>query len=1240
MIYRVFVEKKEQFDVPAAKTLSSLERVLGIRPEKVRRLLRYDVEGLTERQMKDSIASVFSEPNADKVFSDVSVGRDEKMLVVQLLDGQYDQRADSAMQCVQFLTGGVRPLVRCAEVYVFKGVSDEQFLKIKRFLINPVDSREGGTEMPDTLADRFETSGKMREELCGFNEMDESGLKAFHGKMGLAMTVDDLRFVRDYFREKGRQPTLTELKVVDTYWSDHCRHTTFSTRLKDIKIVSDNPDIPNALEQYRQLFEKHNVKGDKVPCLMSIATIAAKELKSRGLLNNLDESDEINACSVVVDVDVDGKDEQWLIMFKNETHNHPTEIEPFGGAATCLGGAIRDPLSGRTYVYQAMRVTGCGTPDEPVEQTMKGKLPQRVLTTTALSGFSGYGNQIGLATGTVAEIYNDGYKAKRLETGYVIGGNRRENVVRRRPRAGDVVVMVGGDTGRDGCGGATGSSKSHDVKSVETCGAEVQKGNPPEERKLQRLFRNPEASKLIVKCNDFGAGGVCVAIGELADGLHIHLDRINKKYEGLSATELAISESQERMAVVVSESDADEFIRLASVENLKCVKVAEVTEKPVLFMTYKDEIIADIDRAFLDTNGIRQSIDAEISDNCVGYFSADDEKTAKLIAGSAEQALKERLSRLDVCSRKGMGEVFDSTIGAATVLMPFGGKNQLTPATIMASKPPVGVGYTTTITCSSYALYTDLLEKSPFLGAIYSVVGAVSKLVSCGVKPSSVRLSLQEFFKKPNADPKRWGEPLSALLGALDAQLGLETAAIGGKDSMSGTFEHLDVPPTLIAFGMGIAKENAFVHNAFERTGRVVRYKIPKNAWGRPDYAALKEIYDEIYAAICSGKILHTAVVEEGGAIVALVKSLFANDLGAKTDKLSAEDFRPAYGDILAVVSEDFQSRRAETYATLCDDGELVCGDEKVCLNALKKAFCGRLESVFPTVAPAFGEAEEASFSTKEIYVSRFKTAKPRVFIPVFPGTNCEYDTQKAFENAGAECDVFVVKNVTKADVEFSVAEMTKRLSAAQILAFPGGFSGGDEPDGSGKFIVNMFRNPSLKEATEQLLKKRDGLAIGICNGFQALIKLGLLPFGSIEPLSENAPTLTFNNIGRHVSTICRVRAATNASAWLRYVKVGDVFSVPVSHGEGRFVCDAEALQKLVENGQILTQYVDFDDRVTMQSPFNPNGSVNAVEGLISPDGRILGKMGHAERTGKGLYRNVEGNWDMGLFRSGVEYFK
>lgn len=1240
MIYRVFVEKKKQFDVPAEKTLSSLKRVLDITPQKVRRLLRYDVEGLTEQQMRDSVASVFSEPNVDNVFTDISVAKDEKMLVVQLLDGQYDQRADSAMQCVQFLTGGIRPLVRCAEVYVFKGVNAEQFAKIKKFLINPVDSKEGAVDLPDTLVDHFEESGKMREELGGFNEMDEGGLKAFHEKMGLAMTVDDLRFVRDYFKGKGRQPTLTELKVVDTYWSDHCRHTTFSTRLKDIKIISQNPDIAVALDEYKKLFEKYNVNKDKVPCLMSIATIAAKELKNRGLLSNLDESDEINACSVVVDVDVDGKDEQWLIMFKNETHNHPTEIEPFGGAATCLGGAIRDPLSGRTYVYQAMRVTGCGTPDEPVEKTMKGKLPQRVLTTTALSGFSGYGNQIGLATGIVAEIYNDRYKAKRLETGYVIGGNRRENVVRRKPKAGDIVIMVGGDTGRDGCGGATGSSKSHDVKSVETCGAEVQKGNPPEERKLQRLFRNPDASKLIVKCNDFGAGGVCVAIGELADGLHIHLDRINKKYEGLTATELAISESQERMAVVVSKDDADKFISLAAVENLKCVKVAEVTEEPRLFMTYKEEIITDIERSFLDTNGVRQSIDAEIVDDCEGYFSTDDERTLKLLDKSAEDALKTRLAELDVCSRKGMGEVFDSTIGAATVLMPFGGKNQLTPATIMASKPPVAVGYTTTITCSSYAVYTDLLEKSAFLGSIYSVVGAVSKLVSCGVNPSSIRLSLQEFFKKPNTDPKRWGEPLAALLGALDAQLGLEVAAIGGKDSMSGTFEHLDVPPTLIAFGMGIAKEQAFVHNAFESSGRLLLYHIPKDDWGRPDYAVLKNIYGEVFEAIRKGKILHTAVVEEGGTVVALAKSLFANDLGAVMDKLSAKDFRHNYGDILAVVSDDFESKFAQQYAILNDSGKLVCGNETVSLDVLKKSFCSRLEGVFPSVAAASGDVANADFSSKEIYVSRFKTARPRVFIPVFPGTNCEYDTQKAFEQAGAECDIFVVKNITKSDVEFSAEEMTRRLSKAQIIAFPGGFSGGDEPDGSGKFIVNMFRNPSLKDATEQLLFKRDGLAIGICNGFQALIKLGLLPFGEIKPLSDNAPTLTFNNIGRHVSTICRVRAATNASPWLRYVKTGDVFSVPVSHGEGRFVCDTDTLQKLIKNGQILTQYVDFADKATMESPFNPNGSVNAIEGVISPDGRILGKMGHAERIGKGLYRNVVGNWDMGLFRSGVEYFK
>ena len=1160
--------------------------------------------------------------------------------MTEYLEGQFDQRADSASQCVQFLTGGVRPLIKCANVYYLGDVTDEEFTKIKNYLINPVDSKEGSMELPTSLESRKEVPSKMRIELDGFIDLDETALKKYFDENGFAMTFEDLKFVQDYFRSEKRNPTLTEIKVIDTYWSDHCRHTTFSTELKSIKVISNNDNIQKALDNYKELFAKYyGGREDKYYSLMNVATIAVKALRAEGYLDNLDESDEINACSVVVNVDVDGKDEEWLIMFKNETHNHPTEIEPFGGAATCLGGAIRDPLSGRTYVYQAMRVTGAGNPLEEYKDTLKGKLPQRVLTKTALAGFSSYGNQIGLATGKVHEIYNDRYKAKRLETGYVIGGNRRENVKRDTPKAGDIVVMVGGDTGRDGCGGATGSSKSHTLKSVEICGAEVQKGNALEERKLQRLFRNPKASQMIIRCNDFGAGGVCVAIGELSDGLQIYLDRVNKKYEGLTATELAISESQERMAVVVKASDAAEFISLAKEENLKAVKVAEITDTNRLSMTYGNESIVDISRDFLNTNGVKQQIDVVIKDNYDNFFEKIEAQTELLATKNFVKAIENELKKLNVCSQKGAGEVFDSTIGASTVLMPFGGKYQLTPAMIMASKPPVGNGFTHTVTCSSFAIYTDLMEHSPYLGTIYSIVGAVSKLVASGVEYKTIRLTLQEFFKRLGKDSERWGEPLSALLGALDAQMNLKIGAIGGKDSMSGTFENIDVPPTVIAFAMGVTKDTNIIHNAFDNEGKIYKYSIKKDEFGRPDFTALIKMYAEIEDKIKSKEIVNATVVEQGGSVISIIKSLLGNRMGA-TLEVAKEDFLPTYADIIVVAKGDIESEFATFKGEINESGKLVLNGKKVSFDGLEKAFTGTLDSVFPTTASAKTKIITSNFETNKIFKRSESIAKPRVFIPVFPGTNCEYDTAKAFEKAGAVAEIFVIKNQKANEIEESVKAMQKLIANSQIIAFPGGFSGGDEPDGSGKFIATTFKNPILKEEVENLLYNRDGLALGICNGFQALVKLGLLPYGRIEDQTADSPTLTFNNISRHVSTIVNVRVGSNNSPWLKGVKVGEVYSVPVSHGEGKFICNKEHFEKLYNNGQIFSQYCGLNGKVTATSPFNPNGSHYAIEGIVSADGRIIGKMGHSERFHEGLYQNVPGNYDMKIFRSGVEYFK
>lgn len=1240
MVKRIFVEKKRGMDVGAQKTKSDIQGVLGLACEDVRQFIRYDIENLAPEVFAEAKATIFSEPPVDVVYEDVLPPLDGyAAITVEYLPGQYDQRADSAMQCVQLLSAGERPLIKCATVYAVKGC-DGHIDTIKKYIINPVESREGSEELPDTLVQKTEAQTTV-PTIVGFTAMDDAAIAAYHAATGFAMSVEDLAFVRDYFKGEGRDPSETELKVIDTYWSDHCRHTTFATELTDVTIKSDNPHLKAAFDLYTSLFAKFNSKRkDKYRCLMDIATIAVKELVSQGKLDNLDVSEEINACSVNVTVDVDGKPEEWLIMFKNETHNHPTEIEPFGGAATCLGGAIRDPLSGRAYVYQAMRVTGCADPNESISETLKGKLPQRVITKTAAAGYSSYGNQIGLATGLVHEMYDEGYKAKRLETGYVIGGVKKCNVVRQRPVKGDIVILLGGDTGRDGCGGATGSSKAHTEKSVEVCGAEVQKGNPPTERKLQRLFRNPEASTLILKCNDFGAGGVSVAIGELADSLDIYLDRVPKKYEGLSGTELAISESQERMAVVVSAQSVEQFKRLAAAENLNATVVAEVTDTGSMRMFFAGNVIVDLKRSFLDTNGVKQRQSAVIVDKPAGYMNAPCKATAQAVAKSdLKAALLGELARLNVCSQKGMGEMFDSTIGARSVLMPFGGKNQLTPASVMAAKPPVD-GETDTVTVSAFGCSPQLLEDSPFVGAIHSILTAASKLVASGVPINTVRLSLQEFFMRLNKDPERWGQPLSALLGALYAQIGLGLGAIGGKDSMSGTFEHIDVPPTLICFGMGIYKASKLISNTFEGDGDVYALAMPRDAYGVPDFAKVLAIYDAVHAAIDGGKIRSAGVVEEGGLVAGIVKSCLGEGVGVKFADVTADYFAPRFGDIFFVADDaaGLDVFGARKVATLGGE-DIVLGDVKVSAKEAVAAFEGTLEKVYPTTAPASGEVE--TFSSFGGFAVRkgSPVAKPRVLIPAFPGTNCEDDTARAFRRAGAEAKVFVVKNRSAADIQESVDALVQELGKSQILAFPGGFSGGDEPDGSGKFIATTFRNPAIADAVMELLYKRDGLALGICNGFQALIKLGLVPYGDIREQLADAPTLTFNNISRHVSTMVDIRVATDKSPWLSSVKVGDVFKVPVSHGEGRFVSGKEALEKLIAAGQVATQYVAFDGKATMLSPFNPNGSMYGIEGIISPDGRVLGKMGHAERIDADLYRNVEGNYDMKLFESGVRYF-
>ena len=1228
MIYRIFVEKKD--NLQAKKIRDDLAAQLGIHAEDVREVIRYDVEGISEEEFEQAVAGVFSEPPVDTVYrEELPVAAGYSVFAIAFLDGQYDQRADSAAQCVQLLTQKERPLVKCARVICVKGVSAEELARIKHHLINPVESNEVSLEKPRTLK-RARMSTHDVPVVYGFTKMSDEEIAAYHKQNGFAMSVADLAFVRDYFKEEGRDPTETEVKVIDTYWSDHCRHTTFATELRNVTIDSDDPHVQKAYDLYKELFNECNGgRADKYPCLMDVATIAVKKLKKEGRLDDLDVSDEINACSICVDAEIDGKTEKYLVMFKNETHNHPTEIEPFGGAATCLGGAIRDPLSGRTYVYQAMRITGSADPREKLEDTLPGKLPQRVITRTAAAGFSSYGNQIGLATGIVDEVYHPGYKAKRLETGFVVGGAPRDMVYREKPKAGDVIILLGGETGRDGCGGATGSSKAHDAHSVETCGAEVQKGNPLTERKLQRLFLNKEATRRIKKCNDFGAGGVSVAIGELSDGLVIELDKVPLKYEGLSGTELAISESQERMAVVVAKEDVAEFIRLAAEENLDATPVATVTDDRRMKMFFKGRAIVDLSRDFLDTNGVKQVTDAEIADNTTHFF---DEKDVDFRGG-----LLSALSSLNVCSKQGLSEMFDSTIGARSVYMPFGGKNQLTPVIAMAAKL-VG-GETDMATVSAYGYSPELMSASPFTGAIYSVIGSVSKLVAAGCDFDRIRLTFQEFFMRLGTDPKRWGVPLAALLGALYAQIGLGLGAIGGKDSMSGTFEHIDVPPTLISFALAPERAGKLITNVFTETGtKVYRLPVPKDAHFIPDFAAYAALCRRVRANIESGNIVFATVAEKGGTAAAIVKSCLGNGLGFA---FAAGDlFTECYGDLLVSLKDASAFPEAVYVGETAGEG-FACGKVSVSFAEAEQAFGGTLASVFTNAAPAQGDVPCCDFAAKAktVHIGA-KAAKPRVFIPAFPGTNCELDTARKFRLAGAEPEIIVVRNRSAQDIEESVQAIAAAISRANIVAFPGGFSGGDEPDGSGKFIATTVRNPRIADELEKLLKVRDGLALGICNGFQALVKLGLVPYGEIRPLVAESPTLTYNNIARHVSRLVNIRVTSVKSPWLSACSVGDVFSVPVSHGEGKFVAPADALESLRKNGQVATQYCDLSGAPTMQYPFNPNGSVWAIEGITSPDGRVLGKMGHTERTGENLYKNCPPVLDMKLFESGVRYFK
>ncbi len=1243
LVRRIYVEKKTGFDIEAKGVLQDLRENLSLDTlTNVRVLNRYDVSGISDEEYARARELIFSEPPVDNAYDEViEISKDDKVFAVEFLPGQFDQRAASCEECISILTEKDRPSVRSAKLYILSGdITDSDLEKIKTYLINPVEAREASLEKPATLEMVTDVPADV-ETVIGFCDMDKAESDAFLKKMGFAMDSDDLEFCRAYFRDtEKRDPTVTELRMIDTYWSDHCRHTTFSTRINNVTI----PDgkyadlIADAYNEYKKA-KAELYAPDRDICLMNMATIIVKQLKKRGLLKEIDESEEINACSIVVPVDVDGKDEDWLIMFKNETHNHPTEIEPFGGAATCLGGAIRDPLSGRSYVYQAMRVTGSGDPRKTLAETLPGKLMQRKITKGAASGYSSYGNQIGLATGKVAEIYHSGYTAKRMEIGAVIGAAPRSNVVRERPSKGDVIVLLGGRTGRDGIGGATGSSKAHTEESVTTCGSEVQKGNPPVERKIQRLFRNSDVTTLIKRCNDFGAGGVSVAIGELADGLIINLDKVPKKYDGLDGTELAISESQERMAVVVRAEDADKFIEYANAENLEATTVATVTDENRLVMNWRGKTICDISRDFLNTNGATKNTDIEV------VLPESDKRTfAPEVVTDVKAKWLDTLSNLNVCSQKGLCEMFDSTIGANSVLMPFGGMYQLTPTDGMAAKVPVLNGTTTTATVMTYGYDPYLSSWSQFHGAAYAVVESVSKAVAMGADYKKIYLTFQEYFERLGNNPKRWGKPFAALLGAYRTQLELGIAAIGGKDSMSGSFNELDVPPTLTSFAVAPVKADKVISQEIKKSGsKLVLYTLKRDSNDMPDFDALKAMYEKVHTLIESGKVLSSCTVKSHGLCEVVSKMAFGNMIGIELNANVTNDllfFAPA-GSIVLEVESDTEADGAIVIGKTTDEKSIkACGVE-IDLAEACNTWQKPLEKVFPTKAGNFDkEPETYSYTKGAPAVAGDKFAKPRVFVPVFPGTNCEYDSARVFEKAGAVADVFVIRNLSADDVSYSLKEMKKRIDNSQIIMIPGGFSGGDEPDGSGKFIATAFRNPAVGDAVMRMLKNRGGLMLGICNGFQALIKLGLVPYGEIRDLDETSPTLTFNTIGRHISRMALTRIATNNSPWLANVNVGDVHSIALSHGEGRFIASPEQIAELAANGQIATQYVTPEGIATYDIDWNPNGSVSAIEGITSPDGRILGKMGHSERIGDYVSKNVPGAKNQMLFEAGVSYFK
>ena len=1249
-VRRVYVEKKPAYAVQAKELKHEISSYLGIKSAtNVRVLIRYDVENISDEVFEKACRTVFAEPPVDDLYLEkFEAAEGAKIFSVEYLPGQFDQRADSAVQCVQFLDGDSQPIIRSATTYVIEGnVTDEEFDAIKHHCINPVDSRETGLEKPETLVTVFPEPEDVKI-FDGFKEMSEADLKALYDSLNLAMTFKDFQHIQNYFKnEEKRDPSMTEIRVLDTYWSDHCRHTTFSTELTDVKFDEGDYKEPIVKTYEKYLADRevlYKGRDDKFVCLMDLALMAMKKLKSEGKLADQEESDEINACSIVVPVDVDGKEEEWLINFKNETHNHPTEIEPFGGAATCLGGAIRDPLSGRTYVYQAMRVTGAADPTVSVKETLKGKLPQKKLVRSAAHGYSSYGNQIGLATGYVKEIYHPDYVAKRMEIGAVMGAAPRRAVIRENSDPGDIIILLGGRTGRDGIGGATGSSKVHTEASIEVCGAEVQKGNAPTERKIQRMFRREEVSYIIKKCNDFGAGGVSVAIGELADGLRVDLDKVPKKYAGLDGTEIAISESQERMAVVVDPKDVDKFLGFANEENLEAIPVAVVTEEPRLVLTWRGKEIVNISRAFLDTNGAHQetTVEVEIPNKDGNLF----EERPDVVDVKAKWL--ETLADLNVCSQKGLVEMFDGSIGAGSVFMPYGGQYQLTETQSMVAKVPVQNGKTDTVTMMSYGFDPYLSSWSPYHGAAYAVTESVARIVATGGDYKKIRFTFQEYFRRMTEDPKRWSQPFSALLGAYAAQMGFGLPSIGGKDSMSGTFNEIDVPPTLVSFAVDVAKIQDVITPELKKAGnKLVWLRAPRDQYDLPDYAGIMDQYEKLHNDIQNGKVVSAYALDRHGIAAAVSKMAFGNAFGVKIEhNLDPRDFfAPGFGDIIMEVPAEKVGELSITYTLIgevTEDGKFSYGDTVITEAEAVEAWKGTLERVFKTVSGEENEkpAKDELYHAENIYVCKHKVAKPRVFIPVFPGTNCEYDSTRAFERAGAEVDVKVFKNLTAEDIHDSVELFTKAIDQAQIIMFPGGFSAGDEPDGSAKFFATAFQNAKIKEAVMKLVNERDGLALGICNGFQALIKLGLVPYGEICGQKADSPTLTFNTIGRHISKMVYTKVVSNKSPWLQKAQLGGVYCNPASHGEGRFVANDEWLAKLFANGQVATQYVTPAGELSADEEWNVNGSYMNIEGITSPDGRILGKMAHSERRGDGVAVNIYGEQDIKIFESGVEYFK